>query len=111
MVHGRARVWSDIPFFRSAARLASEGKGGAGRRPRQPGKRSRTGKRQRHMMSSTRSRAIIILLFESLLTCLCGAAAIWLRFGAESTAMFKSFNIWLKVGLLMLVVQGAFYIF
>jgi sugar transferase (PEP-CTERM system associated) len=63
------------------------------------------------MMSSTRSRAIIILLFESLLTCLCGAAAIWLRFGAESAAMFRSSHIWLKVGLLMLVVQGAFYIF
>src|SRR5205085_11014512 len=63
------------------------------------------------MMSSTRSRAIIILLFESLLTCLCGAMAIWMRFGTESAAMFHSVHIWLKVGLLMLVVQGAFYIF
>jgi sugar transferase (PEP-CTERM system associated) len=63
------------------------------------------------MMSSTRSRAIIILLFESLLTCLCGATAIWLRFGTESAAMLRSSAIWLKVGLLMLVVQGAFYIF
>jgi sugar transferase (PEP-CTERM system associated) len=62
-------------------------------------------------MSSTRSRAIIILLFESLLTCLCGATAIWLRFGAESAAMLRGVSIWLKVGLLMLVVQGAFYIF
>jgi sugar transferase (PEP-CTERM system associated) len=63
------------------------------------------------MMSSTRSRAIIILLFESLLTCLCGATAIWLRFGAESAEMLRGVGIWLKVGLLMLVVQGAFYIF
>jgi sugar transferase (PEP-CTERM system associated) len=63
------------------------------------------------MMSSTRSRAIIILLFESLLTCLCGAAAIWIRFGAESSLMLRSGIIWLKVGLLMLVIQGAFYVF
>ncbi|MFL6277581.1 MAG: TIGR03013 family XrtA/PEP-CTERM system glycosyltransferase [Blastocatellia bacterium] len=63
------------------------------------------------MISSTRSRAIIILLFESLLTCLCGAVAIWLRFGAESQAILRSQHIWLKVGLLMLVVQGAFYLF
>src|SRR5690349_7936017 len=63
------------------------------------------------MISSTRSRAIIILLFESLLTCLCGAMAIWLRFGAESAAMLRGVSIWFKVGLLMLVVQGAFYIF
>jgi sugar transferase (PEP-CTERM system associated) len=63
------------------------------------------------MMSSTRSRAIIILLFESLLTCLCGVVAIWLRFGTESAEMLHSVHIWLKVGLLMLVVQGAFYIF
>ena len=63
------------------------------------------------MMSSTRSRAIIILLFESLLTCMCGAAAISMRFGAEGAEMLQSVRIWLKIGLLMLVVQGAFYIF
>jgi sugar transferase (PEP-CTERM system associated) len=54
---------------------------------------------------------MIILLFESLLTGLCGVLALWLRFGAESRAMLHSPAIWLKVGLLMLVVQGAFYIF
>jgi sugar transferase (PEP-CTERM system associated) len=63
------------------------------------------------MISRNRSRALCILLFESLLTCLCGAAAIYIRFGSEATALLNSGAIWLKIVVLMLVMQGAFYIF
>src|SRR6185503_13042928 len=63
------------------------------------------------MISRNRSRALCILLFESLLTCLCGAAAIYIRFGSEATALLNSGTIWLKIVVLMLVMQGSFYIF
>ncbi|MGA9770547.1 MAG: TIGR03013 family XrtA/PEP-CTERM system glycosyltransferase [Blastocatellia bacterium] len=63
------------------------------------------------MMSRNRSRALCILLFESLLTCLCGASAIYIRFGAEAAELLSSGDIWMKIGALMLVMQGAFYIF
>ena len=51
------------------------------------------------------------MLFESLLTCLCGAAAIYIRFGSEAAELLSSGSIWLKIGALMLVMQGSFYIF
>ena len=51
------------------------------------------------------------MLFESLLTCLCGAAAIYIRFGSEATELLSIGTIWLKIVVLMLVMQGAFYIF
>jgi sugar transferase (PEP-CTERM system associated) len=63
------------------------------------------------MMSRNRSRALCIMLFESLLTCLCGAVAIYVRFGSEAAELLSSGRIWLKIGALMLVMQGAFYIF
>src|SRR6185503_13586492 len=63
------------------------------------------------MMSRNRSRALCILLFESLLTCLCGAAAIWIRFGSEASELLSSALIWAKIIALLLVMQGAFYIF
>lgn len=63
------------------------------------------------MMSSTRSRPLIILLVETVLTGLCGLAAIWIRFRADSAETLGGVQTWLKIGLLMLVVQGSFYIF
>lgn len=63
------------------------------------------------MMSRNRSRALCILLFESLLTCLCGAAAIYIRFGSEAAELLRSGSIWMKIGALIVVMQGAFYIF
>src|SRR5215216_6642548 len=63
------------------------------------------------MMSRNRSRAFCILLFESLLTCLCGVAAIYIRFGSEARDTLLGQRAWLKVLLLMVVVQGAFYLF
>ena len=51
------------------------------------------------------------MLFESLLTCLCGAAAIYIRFGSEAPELLNSGTIWLKIVVLMLVMQGSFYIF
>lgn len=61
-------------------------------------------------MSRDRSRTLCILFFESVLTCLCGGLAVWLRFGsdAESALITKG---WWKVFVPMVVVQGSFYIF
>jgi sugar transferase (PEP-CTERM system associated) len=62
------------------------------------------------MMSKNGSRSFALLIFESLLTCVCGAAAIYIRFGAEATGVLLDEQGWLKVLLLMIVVQGSFYI-
>src|SRR5215216_4465851 len=62
------------------------------------------------MMSRNRSRAFCILLFESLLTCLCGVAAIYIRFGSEAKETLLGRGAWLKVLVSMAVVQGAFYL-
>lgn len=61
-------------------------------------------------MSKNGSRSLALLVFESLLTCLCGGAALSIRFGAEAGALLWGDNGWLKILLLMVVVQGAFYI-
>src|SRR5437867_13161863 len=63
------------------------------------------------MMSRNGSRALCILIFESLLNCLCGVAAIWIRFGPEAREVLTAGHGWLKVALSVAVVQGSFYIF
>src|SRR6185295_4850949 len=63
------------------------------------------------MMSRDRSRTLCILLFESVLTCLCCVAAIWIRFGAEAINVLSSFQGWMRIALSMVIVQSSFYIF
>ena len=62
-------------------------------------------------MSRDRSRALCILLFESVLTCLCCVAAIWIRFGSEAINVLSSFQGWSRIALSMVIVQSSFYIF
>ncbi|MEW6127518.1 MAG: TIGR03013 family XrtA/PEP-CTERM system glycosyltransferase [Acidobacteriota bacterium] len=62
------------------------------------------------MMSKNGSRSFALLIFESWLTCLCGIAAIFIRFNEDAIEVLIQGNGWLKILLLMLVVQGAFYI-
>ncbi len=63
------------------------------------------------MKSRNRSRALCILLFESLLTYLCGLGAIYIRFASEARDALVGERGWLKVILLMVIVQGSFYVF
>lgn len=46
-----------------------------------------------------------------MLTCLCGVAAIRIRFGSEFSDALINRHGWLRIILLMIVVQGSFYIF
>ncbi len=61
-------------------------------------------------MSKNGSRSFALLIFESLLTCLCGIAAIYIRFGIDAIGVVFDERGWLKILLLMIVVQGSFYI-
>jgi sugar transferase (PEP-CTERM system associated) len=63
------------------------------------------------MISRNRSRALCIILFESLLTCLCGAAATYICSGFKGSGLLSDGYVWLKIAVLMLVIQSAFYIF
>jgi sugar transferase (PEP-CTERM system associated) len=63
------------------------------------------------MISRNGSRAFCILICESLLNCLCGVVAIWIRFGSEAHEILTNGHGWLKVALSVVVVQGSFYIF
>ena len=63
------------------------------------------------MMSSYRSRALCIIGLEGLLICLCCVTAIWIRFGSEAGELLASIRGWLKIVVLLIVVQGSFYIF
>lgn len=62
------------------------------------------------MMSKNGSRSLALLIFESLLTCLCGIAAILIRFQSEWVEVLWSEYTWIKLLFLMIVVQGAFYL-
>ena len=62
------------------------------------------------MMSKNGSRSFALLIFESWLTCLCGIAALYIRFNREAFEVITGDYGWLKILLLMLVVQGSFYI-
>jgi sugar transferase (PEP-CTERM system associated) len=61
-------------------------------------------------MSKNGSRSFALLIFESILTCFCGIIAIYIRFGAEATGVLLDEYGWLKILLLMVVVQGSFYL-
>ncbi len=62
------------------------------------------------MMSKNGSRSLALLIFESGLTCLCGIAALYIRFNSEALEVLTTGYGWLKILLLMVVVQGSFYI-
>src|SRR5215212_9754464 len=62
------------------------------------------------MLSKNGSRSLALLVFESWLTCLCGIAAIYIRFNSEAREVLTDEDGWLKILLLMIVVQGSFYI-
>jgi sugar transferase (PEP-CTERM system associated) len=61
-------------------------------------------------MSKNGSRSFALLIFESILTCFCGITAIYIRFGADATGVLLDEYGWLKILLLMVVVQGSFYL-
>jgi len=46
-----------------------------------------------------------------MLTCLCGVAAIFIRFNSDAPNVLENQNGWAKILLSMVVVQGAFYLF
>lgn len=62
-------------------------------------------------MSRDRSRLLCLLFFEGTITCLCCVAAIWIRFGDEANVVLSTAGHWVKVLLLIGVVQSSFYIF
>ena len=61
-------------------------------------------------MSKNGSRSLALLIFESTLTCLCGVAATFIRFGPEAPVILWEEQGWIKVLLLMVFVQGSFYL-
>src|SRR5262249_46771426 len=63
------------------------------------------------MKSNHRTRTLRLLLFEGLLTYLCGIAAIWLRFGEDAGEVIWEDWGWFKLSVVNLIVQGAFYLF
>jgi sugar transferase (PEP-CTERM system associated) len=63
------------------------------------------------MISRNRSRLLCLLLFEGGLTCLCGVAALFLRFQGDALDILVNQQGWVKIILAMAVVQGAFYLF
>jgi sugar transferase (PEP-CTERM system associated) len=62
-------------------------------------------------MSRNRSRLLCLLLFEGALTCLCGVAALFIRFHGEALAVLFEQQGWTKILLAMAVIQGSFYLF
>ncbi|HKG22656.1 MAG TPA: TIGR03013 family XrtA/PEP-CTERM system glycosyltransferase [Blastocatellia bacterium] len=63
------------------------------------------------MISRSRARTLCLLLFESILTCLCGIAGTFIRFQGDAPGVLMNERGWLKILLSMVVVQGAFYLF
>lgn len=65
------------------------------------------------MKSKHRTRTIRLVLFEGLLTYLCGGAAIWIRFGSPGEALeVLGDQAWaVKLLFVNLVVLGSFYLF
>ncbi len=63
------------------------------------------------MILRNRSRTICLLIFEGLLSYLCGVAATYLRFTTEAGEVFAGRRGWLKILLLVITVQGSFYLF
>jgi sugar transferase (PEP-CTERM system associated) len=63
------------------------------------------------MKSKHRARTFSLLIFEGILIYLCGAAAIFLRFGAEALTILVAQQGWLKTLLVTATVQASFYLF
>jgi FlaA1/EpsC-like NDP-sugar epimerase len=57
------------------------------------------------------SRTVLLVDLEAVLVMLCGLAALYIRFGTEARSVFLDQRGWLKIVVLMMVVQGAFYLF
>lgn len=63
------------------------------------------------MILRNRFTKLCLVLFEGLLIYLCGVAATYLRFGIEAPFIFSVQRGWLKILLLTVIGQGAFYLF
>lgn len=63
------------------------------------------------MKSKYRARTFSLLILEGTLIYLCGAAAIFLRFGDEARTVFIAQQGWLKTLLVTGIVQTSFYLF
>jgi sugar transferase (PEP-CTERM system associated) len=63
------------------------------------------------MMTKKRLRTLCLVAFEGAMVYGCGLAAISMRFGAEAGIVLSSGRGWLKILLLIGVVQTAFYLF
>jgi sugar transferase (PEP-CTERM system associated) len=51
------------------------------------------------------------MIFESLLTSLCGIASLYIRFGSDAATVLLYRDGWMKILLVTMVVEGFFYIF
>src|SRR5260370_26876318 len=63
------------------------------------------------MLSRNASRALCLLGPETALTCGCGIAAIYIRFHRDAHGILFKQHGWLKVLVMAIIVQGAFYLF
>ena len=63
------------------------------------------------MLSRNHSRTLCLLILESLLFCLCGIVAVYIRFGPEAKTVLIAERGLFKVLLLAVIAQGAFYLF
>lgn len=63
------------------------------------------------MILKNRSRKLCLLIFEGGLIYFCGVAATYFRFGADAPEVFMTQRGWLKILLLTVIGQGAFYLF
>jgi sugar transferase (PEP-CTERM system associated) len=62
-------------------------------------------------MSKHHARVLYLMIFEGLLIYSCGLIAIYLRFGDDALEVLFTRHARLKLLLLMVIVQGAFYLF
>ena len=63
------------------------------------------------MLSRNHSRTLCLLILESILLCLCGMVAVYIRFEGEARAVLVDERGLFKVLLMVVVAQGAFYLF
>jgi sugar transferase (PEP-CTERM system associated) len=63
------------------------------------------------MILKNRARKLCLMIFEGGLIYLCGVAATYLRFSGEAFEVFTAQRGWLKILLLTVIAQGAFYLF
>ena len=63
------------------------------------------------MMSKNLTRPLALLIFEGTLVYSCGVMAIYIRFGAEASAVLGAERGWLKTLLVTVLVLASFYLF